>query len=541
MSTLTDTRPGAEGSAGTLTGTWIFIRFYLRRERIALLAWTVGLYLLYVSQAVSIDGLYETQAEFDEAAATMGNNPAFTAMLGEPRALDTVGGNTAWQISAFAAIAVGLMSMFLVGRHTRAEEESGRDELIRSGVVGRYATFTATLALAVLANLVVGFVVAIGLAGYGLPSEGSWSLGLGTAAVGVTFAAVALLAAQLTESTRGMYGIVGAVIAGAYVVRGVGDVGDGTLSWLSPIGWMQAMRPYADERWWPLLLSLAATVVLIAVALRLMGRRDVGSGILQSRPGPARAGAGLQSALGLAWRLQRGPFIGWAIGVFLVGVAYGSIGTDIEDMMGSGAGTDLVAQAGGTLTDSFYATTALMMAVFTSAYAIQGGLRARSEEVAGRAEPLLATHLDRVRWLWGHVIIVIVCSLVIVGLGGLGTGLMYGVMSDDMSQLPRLFSASLAHVPATWVLAGATIALVGLVPRFALVAWAMLAYCFIVLMFGELLEMPGGLTGISPFDHSPMVPVADFDIVPVATITVIAAALFTVGTMSLRRRDIQSA
>ena len=540
MSTRTDADPRSNRSAA-LTGGWIFIRFYLRRERIALLAWTVGICLLYVSQAASIDGLYDTRAEFEEAAVTMGDNPAFTAMLGPPRALDTIGGNTAWQTSAVGAIAVGLMSMFIVGRHTRAEEESGRDELIRSGVVGRYAAFAATSTVVVLANIIVGLAVAVGLAGYGVPTAGSWALGLGTTATGIVFAAIALLAAQLTESTRAMYGIVGAVIAIAYVARGVGDVGDGTLSWLSPIGWMQAIRPYADERWWPLLISLAVAGIVVTVALRLMSRRDVGSGILRPRPGPARAGAGLQSAIGLAWRLQRGPFIGWAIGVFLVGIAYGSIGTDIEEMMGGGSGTELVAQAGGNLTDSFYATTALMMAIFASAYAVQGVLRARGEESAGRVESLLATHLDRARWLWSHTVVVIACSFAVVGLGGLGTGLMYGVMSEDMSQIPRLFAASLAHVPSTWVLAAVTTALVGLLPRLALAAWGALAYCFIVLMFGELLNMPGWVTGISPFDHSPLVPVADFEVTPIVAITLVAAALFAAGTWGLRRRDIQTA
>lgn len=524
-----------------LTGTWTFIRFYLRRDRIAIVAWLIVFYILYVSQAASLDGQYASKAEFEEAAATMSNNPAFVAMLGPTRALDTIGGMTAWQISATGGIAVGLMSMFLVGRHTRAEEESGRDELVRSGVVGRHAPFAAVSIVVGVLNVLVGVVIAAGLAGYGLPASGSWALGLATTACGLVFAAVALLAAQLTETTRAMYGIVGATIGIAYVVRGVGDVGDGWLSWLSPIGWLQATRPYADERWWPILLALLAAVVLTVIALRLLARRDVGSGIFPARPGPARSGSGMQSALGLAWRLQRGAFIGWALGVFLVGVAYGSIGTDVKDIMGSGASSDIVAQADGTLTDSFYSTTALMMALFASAYAIQAALRARGEESAGRAESLLATELTRTRWLWSHAVIVVVGSFVVVALGGFGTGLMYGAMSDDMSQLPRLLGASLTHVPATWVLAGVAIALSGLVPRFALVAWGALAYCFIVLMFGEVLNMPGWVTGISPFDHSPMVPVADFDVVATTTIAVVAAALFAIGTIGLRRRDIQTA
>ena len=64
-------------------------------------------------------------------------NAALIAMAGPARALNTVGGQVTWQATAFGAIVAGLMSMFLVGRHTRAEEESGRDELLRAAAVGR--------------------------------------------------------------------------------------------------------------------------------------------------------------------------------------------------------------------------------------------------------------------------------------------------------------------------------------------------------------------------------------------------------------------
>lgn len=522
------------------TGTRTFVRFFLRRDRVALLCWAVGVSLMYAIQGPSLDSTYTTQAELDKAAATMGDNPAFIAMLGPDRALNTLGGQVSWQMSATGAILAGLMSMFLIGRHTRAEEETGREELVRSGVVGRYASFTAAAIVTVLANIVIGILIALGVAAGDLPMTGSIALGAGFTLSGIVFGAVALLAAQLTESTRAMYGITGAVIGIAYVLRGVGDVGNGALSWLSPIGWAQALRPYAGEVWWPALLALAAAIVVVAAATRLLGHRDVGSGILPPRPGPARADAGMQSAFGLAWRLQRGTLIGWSVGLFAVGASYGSIGTDVGDIMGDGAATDVVAQAGGALVDSFYSTTALMMALISSAYAIQAALRIHGEESAGRVESLLATSLSRSRWLWSHTVIVLLGSVLVIGLGGFGTGLMYGVMSDDMSQVGRLLGASLAHVPATLVLAGLAIALVGLLPRFALVAWAALGFCVIMLMFGQALGFPGWLTGISPFDHSPMVPVADFDAPAVASIAVVAVVLFVLGLFGLRRRDVQT-
>ena len=105
-----------------MTGTGLLLRHFLRRDRWMLLTWSVGITVLYWSQAISVEGLYGTQAEFDAAAAAMESNAAFVAMAGPARALNTVGGQVAWQATAFGAVVGGLMSMFLVVRHTRAEE-----------------------------------------------------------------------------------------------------------------------------------------------------------------------------------------------------------------------------------------------------------------------------------------------------------------------------------------------------------------------------------------------------------------------------------
>jgi len=59
------------------------------------------------------------------------------------------------------------------------------------------------------------------------------------AGVGLTFAAVAGVAVQLTESAGTAKGIAGAILGLSYLLRAAGDVGERSwLSWLSPIGWM---------------------------------------------------------------------------------------------------------------------------------------------------------------------------------------------------------------------------------------------------------------------------------------------------------------
>ncbi|MGH8827441.1 MAG: ABC transporter permease [Jiangellaceae bacterium] len=525
----------------TLTGTRTLVRFFLRRDRLMIPVWVIGSVLLYVSQAASVEGLYPTQAEFDAAAAAMESNAAFIAMAGPARVLNTVGGQVAWQASAFGAIVAGLMSMFLIGRHTRAEEESGRDELIRSGVVGRHAPLTAALIVTTGANVLLGAAITASLVGYDLPVAGSVSLGAAAAAAGLVFMGVAALAAQITESARVVYGVTGAVIGISYVLRGVGDIGNGVLSWLSPIGWGQAMRAYADEIWWPLLISLGVAIVLVIGAVQLLDRRDAGAGLIQPKPGPERAGKRLSNEFGLAWTLQRGTLIGWAGGLFLAGLAYGSIGTNVDDIIGSTPGArESMAQAGGDLVDSFYSTTAMVIALIACGFAISATLRLRSEEAAGRVEPLLATRLSRWRWVASHLVIALGGTALIVGLGGLGTGIAYGITSSDASQVGRLFAASLVHIPAVWVLSAVAVAIFGLIPRLAFAAWAAMAFCVVVSMFGALLNLPQWVMNLSPFSHTPLLPSEAMALGPVLAVTLAAAGLIALGFVGFRRRDIQT-
>ena len=180
----------------------------------------------------------------------------------------------------------------------------------------------------------VGVFVAASLASYPLELADSIALGVGLTLCGWVFTGTALIAAQLTASTRSMYGIAGAVIGVAYVLRAIGDVGSPALTWLSPIGWYQGMHAFSGLRWWPALLLLAGAAVSTLAAYAVFQRRDIGSGVLAARPGPDRAGAGLRGPLGLAWHLQRASVIGWTAGLFLMGLAYGSIGNDVGDLVG---------------------------------------------------------------------------------------------------------------------------------------------------------------------------------------------------------------
>jgi ABC-2 type transport system permease protein len=521
-----------------VTGSGTFLRAFLRRDRWQYLWWTVGIATLYYSQAVSVKGLYVTQADFDKAAASMESNTAFIAMAGPARALNTIGGQVMWQASAFGAVTVGLMSMFLVGRHTRAEEESGRDELLRSSAVSRHASLSAAVINGLLANVVVGAVVAVSLAAFPLAVADSIAVGVGLTLCGWVFTGTAVVAAQLTSSTRSMYGVAGTAIAVAYALRAIGDVGNPVLSWLSPIGWYQAMHPYSGLRWWPALLLIALAAVCMGAAYLLFARRDFGGGLWAARPGPDRASPNLASALGLAWHLQRGAVVGWTVGILLLGFAYGSIGDDVDTLIGdSTTSRDVFAQGGGSLVDGFYAVALVTIALVAAGFTVSSALRPRSEEDEGRLEALLATGLPRRRWLLGHIATTVAGTVLVLLAGGLGLGLGFATVTGDGTRVGPFLVESLGYLAPCLVLAGLARLLYGAVPRAAYLAWLGLALGVVMLFFGPLFHLPDWVQGVSPYHHLALVPAEPFRWTPFVVLLLVAAILSGAGQAAFARRD----
>ena len=529
---------GRDEQSGALTGTWRLVRFIIRRDRVRLPVWIVGIVFMVLLSTVSVIDLYPTQADLDTAAETASGNAALLALQGPDYGLDTIGGQVVFNIGAFGYVIVALMGMFLVGRHTRADEESGRTELLRATVLGRNAPVTAVLLVAAAAFAVLGALIALSLMSQDLATEGSVVYGAAMGGFGLMFAGVTAVTAQVTEHNRTALGTAGAALGAAYVIRAIGDIGGGTLSWLSPMGWAMGSRPFAGERPWTLLLLAAATVALVGVAFALLGIRDLGGALVPPRPGPATASSALRRPLGLATRLQRGSVIGWAAGLLLTGVSYGSVANDIGDLIGNNdAVEDIIAQAAGSLTDSFFNTSLLMMALITGGFAVSSVLRLRSEETAGRAEVLLATAVSRPRWAGSHLTVAIVGSAAIMVVAGLGMGVTYAIIASDAGQIGRLAGAAAAFVPPLWVVVGLTFAVYGLVPRAVAAAWAALGLFVVIGFFGQLFGLPGWLMDVSPFQHVPRMPVEGFSLGSTAALVAVAAALLAVGLTGFRHRD----
>lgn len=526
-------------------GTGLLTGLALRRDRIMASFWIYFFTALAVGTAYSSRAAFGTAAKRLDFAASLDKNPALLALYGPVQDPMSVGSVSVWKVGGIAAGLVGVISMLLVIRHTRADEESGRLELVSAGVVGRHAALTAAVITALTTNLVIAVLVAGGLMLVGLPAAGSIAFALGWCAIGLMFIGVAAITAQLTTTSRTANGLAIAVLGLFYLVRAAGDAGghDGPtwLLWLSPFGWVSHLRPYAGDHWWVLGLAVAFTAAGLTVAFALAGRRDLGSGLLPERLGPAEADAGLRGPLGLAWRLQRGPLIAWAAGFAVYGAAIGSVSGNIGDMVGGKSGRDILARIGGHhgLVDAFLNTTMALMALLASAYAVQAVLRLRSEETGSLAEPILATKVGRVGWAASHLVFAVLGPAVLMAVSGVVVGLVHGLRVHDLSgEFPRVFWSALVQLPAVWVLAGLTVLLFGAAPRLAAAAWGALGLFLLLGELGPLLKLRQWAMDISPYTHVPKLPGAAMRTMPVVWLVVVAVALMAIGLAGFRRRDL---
>lgn len=536
----------ARGSARDLTGTGALLRLALRRDRIMMPVWVLCLGLTAGSTVGRLKTAYDTPARRAELVHDMNANGSTRALFGAAFD-DSLGALTVWRVGAFLTVFAAIMSVLIVIRHTREEEETGRQEALSACVVGRRAGLTSALLAVTIANGAVTLLITGSLAGRG--GTGALALGLAVGLSGMAFGGLAAVAAQVTENARLARGLTCAAVGVAFVLRMAGDAAeDGSkgsghlLVWLSPLGWAEYARPFADERWWPLLLIAVLAAASIALACSLVGRRDVGASFYAGRPGPPAAGSLLRGVYGLGWRLQRGALLGWAAGFVFAGAVFGSISSSADDFLGDSDQTrDIIQRMGGAqgLNDAFLASMVGILGTALTVYTAGSVLRLRGEETDQRAEPLLSNAVSRLRWAGSHLVIACLGPIVILTAGGLALGLGYGIAADDLAeQLPRVLAATLAQAPGLWVLTSLTLFLIGVVPKYSAAAWGFVGWVVAVGWMGPALRVSPSIMNTSPFSHLPKLPGGHVTAAPFLWLLLLSAVLGAAGLVGLRRRDI---
>lgn len=534
---------GHRSPSDTLAGLGTMIRLVLRRNRVRLAVWwlvTIGLFY-YVM--VYYQDIFTTQESLDDFAI-VSNTPGIKAITGLAAAPNTMGGAVWTKIWMTCALSLAFGIVFLVTRNGRADEEVGRTELLRSRVLGLHANSVATWLVLAGLSLAVGLgITAVSILGgldpAGTGVTGSLILGASVAGVGLVGLGVGACAGQVSTTSRGANALGSAVLGIFYMMRMAGDLGDGKLTWASPVGWGQQMQPWGANRWWPLVLMLLFTVALLAISAAIEARRDFSAGLLPEHSGHAGAPTRYAHPLGLALRLQRGPIIGWTITMLMWALMLGSVAEAMTDMLEdvTGAVADIYR---GTGVNALMSLLMVILALITTVFAIQTTVSMRSDEASGIIEPQLAGAISRPRWVLARLLIPAIGSAVLLLIGGGITGAVYGSTVGDSSQAGELARAALTYWPAVMVFVGMAVTLFGWLPRLSIVlSWGVLVAMWFVVMLGDALHLPQWLLGVLPFSATPYQPLEPFRWLPVLALLAVAVGLGWLGLDRFRRRDIQ--
>ncbi len=348
------------------------------------------------SSTWSYVGFYKSQRQRDRLEAAFGPNHALSALFG-PFHLQTVTGFILYKTFVVLLVLGGIWGVLTATRLLRGDEEDGHWQLILCGrTSSRMATgqvlggmLAGTVALWAVTTAVIGLVGTSHRVDLPLGAAAFYALALASNAL--MFGAVGALTSQLASTRRSAATAGGLALGLSYGVRMVADSASGLhwLRWLSPLGWVEQLRPLTDPQ--PLaLLPIAALVTMASgAAIHFAGLRDVGSSVLPDRAtGEARRFRG--GTLGLTIRTVTPTAVVWGATIAVSALLLGFVAKGANGAV-SGSLTRVLSRLGATggATNVYLSVTFLFMAILVAflAAALVIGVRERGVDGTPAASP----------------------------------------------------------------------------------------------------------------------------------------------------------
>ncbi len=503
-----------------------------------------ALFALYsYIQPVGWRHAYPTLADRIAFARSFAGNDALRLFYGYPYQPLTAGGYSAWRVGGTLAIAAAVFGVLASVRALRTEEDAGRMELILATPVGRSAAYGCSIAAIAASALLLCLAQLAGFLAGGLPPGGAAYLALATCTVTAVFAGLGALACQIAPTRRMALELGTAAIGLFLLLRVVADTaaGAGWLRWATPLGWAEELRPFAGPRPLVLVLPAVATVLLIASAGRIAGRRDIGAALLSlrdtARPRLRLVGTptlqalrGELLSLGI-WSAAIAVFA-LVLGVVSASVSSAGISKSLREQLAK-VGTGSIATPTGYLAFVFLFFI-LVISLFTCAQVSA----ARHEEAEERLQTLLALPLGRTRWLAGRLLLAVGGAVALSLAAGLFTWA--GAASQGVHVTPgQMLEAGANCLPVAQLFLGLAALAFALVPRASAgLAYGLVALAFLWQLVGSLLGVPKWLVELTPFAHVGLIPTQAFRAGAAAVMLAVALVGALAALAAFRGRDL---
>lgn len=509
--------------------------------------------VLILNEALSWHNSFPTVASREKFAHTLGANSAIAAIIGPARRVDTIGGFVAWRVFGLLIIVGAVWGLLTATRLLRREEDAGRWELLLAGrTTRRHAAAQAVAGLAagwiVLWLLTAALTVVAGSnSSVGFSASASLFYATATTASAAMFLAIGALTSQLAPTSRQANGLAALAFAAFYLIRMVADSGTGLawLRWVSPLGWVENLRPLTDPQPLALLPIIMLTATAAGVAIRLAERRDVGAAVLARSQTPRASTRLLGGANILVVELERWVALSWIGGLAALALIFGIVAQSaaagnvavgsIEQQLGRLGAHPSGAVAAWIGYEFLYLASIL-------AFAAAGQISAlRGEEADGHLDNLLARHLNRTTWLMGRLGFAAALVLAAGLATGIGGWIGVAARHSDIGFSAMLQAGLNVAVPGLFIL-GLGALLYGLVPRLAApILYGLVLWSFLIEIIGSSITSNHWLLDTAVLTHLGPVPAASLNWTSIAALTGIAAVATFAGLVAFSRRDLVAA
>jgi ABC-2 type transport system permease protein len=498
------------------------------------------------ANASTYTGTYPTVQDRLQFAKSFGDNAAVRLFYGVPRDLLTSGGYTAWRAGGILAIFAGAWGLLAAVKVMRAEEDTGRMEIVLAGAFGRRSAFGAAVAAIAAGAALLWVGMFAGLVAANLAAGESAFLALATVSVALVFAGVGAGASQLASTRRVALELGGALLTIMFLLRVVADTSSslGLLRWGTPLGWAEELHPFTGPRPAVLLAPAAATVILLLLARWSWLRRDVGVGMLPSRDTLAPRLELLSSPTAQALRAERLSLAVWVgvtsafaliVGILSASVSHVGISQNLRQQL------QKLGSASITTPSGYLSFTFLFFVLVVSLFACSQIAAARHEEADQQLETLFSLPVARRNWLAGRLLLAIAGAVAIALAAGVFAWAGAASQGAGVSFGDAVAAGSNCLPPSLLFLSSAALAF-ALAPRASTgVAYGLVLLAFVWELFGSLLDVPNWTVDLSPFHQVGLVPSEPFKVTAAIVMVGLALIAAVVAVRVFERRDLTGA
>lgn len=535
------TKPSTSSSSST-TGLRPYAAMVLRQDVRNFMPWVILISLLSVTSVLAYIWIFPDQASRAQLSATLSGNPALSIIFGPPGDLSTTEAFNTWRALALGGFFGSLMATFIVVRYTRADEDTGQAELFASGVMGRQTRLAAAVLVAAVASVLLGIVSFLLTIAFGAGAFDTMLLSATFTANALMAGGIAAIAVQIGADARAAQTMSVALLGGWFVLRGYLDASAAPewTTWLTPLGWMQAVKPAGDYTLWPFALAAVFTAATLAVAFGLNCRRDFGSALIQPRPGPATA-EHRGGIFGFTFQLNLASAAAWLAGFVVLGLVFGYLSSSVRDLFATDPNIGKILASGATdtsqLMSGFIGMILKMVGIIAAVAGVQIIMRMAAEETAMRADPLLASRLTRTKYLASYLLVSFGTALVAMLIATSIIAFVGSALDQDL-RVPDILSQGLVTIPAVWTVIALSFAVVGAHPQRKIVGWLGLVAVFALTIFGPMFNLWHWILGISPFHHVPVVTAVTINWGGWLVTNLVILVLLAVSFIGFNRRDL---